>query len=103
MTLAPNLLLKINLNPDTTAPKPYILHAKLLPPVKINRKAKKQTQQARGASDILGWGGGSRSNFTSASCRSSLCNLLGVQVQEVHGAPPAKMSSRAAWMSPPVA
>lgn len=61
---------RINLNPDTTVPKPYILLAKLLPPVEINRKVKHWTQQARGASDILGGVGvGSRSNFTSASCQ----------------------------------
>ena len=35
---------------------------------------------------------------------SCLGSLLGAQEdQGVHGAPPAKMSSRAAWMSPPVA
>lgn len=35
---------------------------------------------------------------------SRLSSLLGVQEEQgVHGAPPAKMSSRAAWMSPPVA
>lgn len=49
---------RINLNPDTTVPKPYILLAKLLPPVEINRKVKALDTAGEGSIRFIGWGWG---------------------------------------------